>query len=162
MQKMRSLLLSALFCTLSLFAADPRLLDVQKIWDESPHNAFTDMVRHKGEWYVTFREGSKHVSPDGKLRVIASKDGKSWRSFALISDPAADLRDPKIKVSPAGNLQVFGAAATEKGHQSMVWDLPGLQGKPIGDFNYWLWNWTWNGKEGLGIGYRTKSEERGV
>lgn len=155
-------LITATFCVLPALAADLVLLDVQKIWDQAPHNAFTDMVRHRDEWYVTFREGATHVSPDGKLRVIASKDGKIWRSHVLIADANADLRDPKIKVDPKGTLQVFGAAATSQGHQSMVWDLPGLQGRPIGDPNYWLWNWTWNGKEGLGIGYRTKTEQRGV
>lgn len=162
MQRMLKIFLSTILLAFPAFSADPKLLNVQKIWEEAPHNAFTDLARHRGEWYVTFREGEKHVSPDGKLRVITSRDGKNWRSFALIEDPAADLRDPKIKVSPEGKLQLFGAAATDKGHQSMVWDLPSKQGRAIGDFNYWLWNWTWNGKEGLGIGYRTKTEEKGV
>lgn len=155
-------LLRAIFFATSLVAAEPEIADVRKIWDQAPHNAFTDLIHHHGQWYCTFREGSKHVSPDGKLRVITSKDGVEWKSTALIELAGSDLRDPKIKVNPEGGLQVFGAAATEKGHQSMVWNLSDLRGREIGDLNYWLWNWTWNGKEGLGIAYGTKKEQRGV
>lgn len=155
-------LLPAVLSALPMLAAEPAIVDVRKIWDQAPHNAFTDLIHHRGNWYCTFREGSKHVSHDGKLRVITSKDGESWKSFVLIEKAGNDLRDPKIKVDPKGKLQVFGAAATESGHQSMVWNLPDLQGKEIGEKNFWLWNWTWNGKEGLGIAYRTPKDSRGV
>ena len=29
-------------------APKPELVDVRKIWDQAPHNAFTDLVRHEG------------------------------------------------------------------------------------------------------------------
>jgi hypothetical protein len=32
-------------------------------------------VRFRGEWFCVFREGKAHVSPDGALRIITSKDG---------------------------------------------------------------------------------------
>ena len=47
------------------------LVEVRKIWDWAPHNAFTDLLRFKGKWFCVFREGNAHVSPDGALRVIA-------------------------------------------------------------------------------------------
>src|SRR6188474_3512219 len=81
-------------------AGDPspgaELLDVRKIGDSAPHNAFTDLVRFKGSWFCTFREGQAHVSPDGALRVLTSADGLTWNSAALLQDPRGDLRDPKI------------------------------------------------------------------
>ena len=69
------------------------LVETRKIWDQAPHNAFTDLVRFRDEWFCVFREGKGHVSPDGSLRVITSRDGKAWESAALIQSPTSDLRD---------------------------------------------------------------------
>jgi hypothetical protein len=60
-----------------------KLVKVQKIWDQAPHNAFTDLVRFQDRWFCVFREGQGHVSPDGALRVITSADG-SYQMFAEI------------------------------------------------------------------------------
>ena len=57
-----------------------KLVEVRKIWDQAPHNAFTDLVRFKDRWFCVFREGKGHVSPDGALRVITSTDGEKWES----------------------------------------------------------------------------------
>ena len=62
-----------------------KIVDVQKIWDQAPHNAFTDLVHFAGRFFCVFREGEGHVSPDGALRVIASSDGVDWASVALIT-----------------------------------------------------------------------------
>ena len=76
MRKTTALLI--LFCSTlmtSVLAAErptPRLVSVKRIWDKGKHNAFTDLLFHEGRWYCVFREGSKHVSPDGSLRVIVS------------------------------------------------------------------------------------------
>src|SRR5258705_12334682 len=63
----------------------PELLEVRKIWDHAPHNAFTDLIRFKGNWFCVFREGQAHVSADGALRVITSKDAQTWTSAALLT-----------------------------------------------------------------------------
>ncbi|HRX13079.1 MAG TPA: hypothetical protein P5210_15555, partial [Draconibacterium sp.] len=49
------------------------LLSAGRIWDKAPHNAFTDLVRFNNQFFCVFREGEKHVSADGALRVITSK-----------------------------------------------------------------------------------------
>jgi len=87
------------------------LVEVRRIWDRAPHNAFTDLVRFHGEWLCVFREGAAHVSPDGALRVIKSDDGKVWTSAALLTHPSGDLRDAKITVTPDGRLMLSGAVA---------------------------------------------------
>ena len=46
------------------------LIEVRKIWDKAPHNAFTDLIRFKDHWYCAFREGSAHRSNDGKKRAM--------------------------------------------------------------------------------------------
>jgi len=52
------------------------LVEVRKIWDRAPHNAFTDLIRFQGRWVCVFREGAGHRSHDGRVRVIASADGR--------------------------------------------------------------------------------------
>ena len=57
-----------------------KLVEVKKIWDRAPHNAFTDLIRFQDRWFCVFREGKNHVSPDGALRVLTSPDGVKWES----------------------------------------------------------------------------------
>src|SRR5947208_12464860 len=103
----------------------PELLEARKIWDRAPHNAFTDLVRFKGEWFCVFREGTAHVSPDGALRVITSQDGNAWVSAVVLTEPNADLRDAKITITPDNQLMLSGAAALQQPapfkHQSLAW-----------------------------------------
>ena len=49
---------------------NPEIVEVRKIWDAAPHNAFTDLQRFKGRWYCAFREGREHAAAGdyGKLR----------------------------------------------------------------------------------------------
>lgn len=166
----RTLLLTALltFPTFAANAADalkpaPRLIEVRKIWDAAPHNAFTGLVRYKDAWFCAFREGKAHVSPDGALRIIRSTDGKDWESAALITSDRGDLRDAKLTVNPDGKLMLAGAVALHQPspvrHQSLVWfsddGKTWTGGKTVGDDNYWLWRVTFQGQAGYGIGYRT-------
>lgn len=120
-------LASPLFAAVGTARADEpaKLLEVRKVWDQAPHNAFTDLVRFQDRWYCVFREGKSHVWPDGALRVVASADGVKWRSAALLTSPDSDLRDAKITVTPDGRLMLSGAEAmhdrSRKSHQSLVW-----------------------------------------
>src|SRR5687768_16008198 len=93
-----------LWCAACGFAAEPKLVEVTRIWDKAPHNAFTDLVRFKERWCCAFREGKAHVSADGALRVLVSDDGKTWASAALITDEKADLRDAKLSITPDNRL----------------------------------------------------------
>ena len=103
----------------------PEILSVKKIWDQAPHNAFTDLIHFNNQWFCVFREGSKHVSDDGALRIIVSSDGVNWRSAALLTSENSDLRDAKITLTPKGKLMLSGAEAlhdkTVHTHQSLVW-----------------------------------------
>ena len=147
-------------------AASLELLEVKKIWDAAPHNAFTDLIRFKGRWFCVFREGQAHVSPDGALRIITSKVGKSWESAALITSTNADLRDAKITITPDHRLMLSGAGAIHQPapfkHQSLAWFSS--DGKKwsdpviIGDPNLWLWRTTWHKQTAYSIGYDTAGE----
>jgi hypothetical protein len=142
------------------------LVQVRKIWDAAPHNAFTDLVRFRDEWFCVFREGKAHVSPDGALRIIKSRDGQEWTSAALITSTNGDLRDAKITITPDRRLMLSGAAAlhqpAEFRHQSMAWfsrnGTEWSEPVKIGDPNQWLWRVTWHKKAAYSIGYDTAAE----
>jgi hypothetical protein len=144
-------------------AAEPKveIVEVRKIWDKAPHNAFTDLIRFKDQWYCTFREGKDHNSPDGAIRVLTSTTGSVWESAALLSSDREDLRDSKLSVTPSGQLMLIAAGALHKpmeyAHQTYTWFTEDGRnwGKPteVGDPNYWLWRVQWHKKVGYGIGY---------
>jgi hypothetical protein len=143
-----------------------RLLEERRIWDAAPHNAFTDLIRFNDEFLCVFREGAGHVSPDGKIRVLASKDGTNWTSAALIAQEHRDLRDPKISTMPDGSLMIYAAAAdrpkTPVTHQTVAtfsndgrsWSAP----VDIAEKNMWLWRIAWKSKDAYGVGYDTSGE----
>lgn len=152
------------------------LVEVKMSWEKASHNAFTDLIRFKGHWYCVFREGEKHVSSEGKLRVISSIDGKTWTSKALIALPHKDLRDPKITttveraalpVELDARLMLTAAAALPQSadfsHQSLVWFSSDGKNwsKPskIGDPNMWLWRVVWHKDTAYSIGYSTASRK---
>jgi hypothetical protein len=162
-----------LVVAVACFAADcwaAELVEVRKIWDKAPHNAFTDLVRFKGEWYCCFREGEKHVSPDGALRVIASPDGVEWTSVAHMTSETADLRDAKLTITPDNRLMLSGAAAVHQPadirHQTYAWfSADGREwsgGVKIGEPDFWLWRVTWHKGVAAGIGYHTGGEPRSI
>jgi len=58
--------------------AEEKQIRVTRIWNESKHNAFTDIVRWNGKFYCTFRAGQRHVhGDDGRIQLIESLDGVS-------------------------------------------------------------------------------------
>jgi hypothetical protein len=144
-----------------------RVAECRKIWDQAPHNAFTDLTRFQDRWYCVFREGTAHVSPDGAVRVISSDDACAWESAAQITSPTADLRDPKLAIGPSGQLAVYAGAALhnpgEYTHQSMAWFSS--DGKTwsdpvsIGEPGIWIWRVVWNKDAALAFGY---SKSKGV
>ena len=165
------LLLAALFTVggmqPSCPAKEAEIMEVNKIWDQAPYNAFTDLLWFKDRWICTFREAADHsFSPDGALRIITSPDGKSWTSAALMTSPTGDLRDPKITLTPDGRLMLNSAEAftqpADRKHQSKVWfSSDGKQWTApveIGDPNIWMWRVTWHKGLAYGIGYDTVAE----
>ncbi|MGC9318444.1 MAG: exo-alpha-sialidase [Armatimonadota bacterium] len=138
------------------------LVSVDRIWDEAPHNAFTDLTRYQGRWWCTFREGGDHVSDWGNLRVIMSEDGESWDSAALVELEGFDLRDPKLSVTPDGVLMLLGGCRDWRQDDrgpltSMSWfsdDGQQWHGPwEIADEDAWLWRVTWHNGMGWGMGY---------
>ena len=144
-----------------------------KIWDNAPHNAFTDLVRYKSHFYCAFREGSNHKPINdtqlGKIRVLRSKDGKTWKSVALFSIDEYDLRDPKLSVTPDNKLIVLmggtkylrkikvGAISyvsfTNNGHDFTDPVTINIEDKIKSKYD-WVWRITWHKGIGYGVVYQ--------
>lgn len=143
---------------------DLRLIDVRRLSGDVPHSAFTDLARFRGEWVCVFREGKGHVSPDGAIRILASKDGEHWASIARLTASDADLRDPKLYPGPGEKLFIVAAAAlhdsTAVRHRTRVWSSKDGREwsapRDVGDPNIWIWRVNPGPKDAmLAVGYST-------
>lgn len=139
------------------------LVSVRKVWDGAPHNAFTDLIRFKNQWFLACREASSHLILDGTLRVLTSADGETWTSTGHVTRAGIDLRDPKLAVTPDGRLMLSTVAAFPKGsavtHRTMAWfSADGKawgEGQEIAEPNFWLWRPAWHQGKAYGVGYAT-------
>lgn len=154
-------------------AASPeKEVKVSKIWDGAPHSAFTDLMKFRGHYYCSFREGSGHVpGTDGVVRILRSKDARKWEPLALLASEGVDLRDPKLSVTPGGKIMVIMGGSIYRdgkyitrsprvsfsdrsGHRfsspEEVLLEEGLT--PAGD---WIWRVTWHRGTGYAIDYQT-------
>jgi hypothetical protein len=143
---------------------------VTNIWDSNYYSAFTDLARFDGKWFCVFREGRQHVSPDGIIRVITSKDGQKWTSAAAIEMPGYDLRDPKLSMAPDNRLMIVGGATVRDGSQPatasqsfVAYSKDGTRWDKVywaGPTNYWLWRVTWEKSTAYGVAYDVSPARR--
>ena len=146
---------------------------VYKIWDNGTHAAFTSLIKYKGRFYCSFREGYSHVfdeegKAEGKVRILESRNGQKWHSVACFGIEGIDLRDPKLSVTPDGQLMVTigGSVYRDKKH---VKSIPMVSFSQDGQ-NYtapepieicdkaktthdWVWRVTWHDGVGYGVSY---------
>jgi len=146
---------------------------VDKIWDQAPHSAFTDLIRFNDAWYCTFREAPGHVSgPVGQARVLKSADGKNWVSMASFEMKGLDIRDPKLSVAPGNRLMVLmdveaykeGKVASRLPYISFSGDgnnfsqpEKSVVDPSIATWSDWVWRVTWHRGMGYAVVYQPSS-----
>jgi hypothetical protein len=144
--------------------AAPRILSVEKIWDQGEHNAFTDIVQWKDAWYCTFREADNHVGTDGNIRIIRSADGATWESCGFLTEEGIDLRDPKLSITPDNRLMVnMGGSHYDDAGKKLLGRRPRVSfsndgktytaPKKICAEGDWLWRVTWHEGQAWGVSY---------
>ncbi|MBI4026760.1 MAG: exo-alpha-sialidase [Verrucomicrobia bacterium] len=79
-------------------SAKVKLQSVDIIYHDGKHNAFTGIVRWKGQYWVCFRNAAAHRALDGKILVMSSPDLKDWGTPSVAIDTPEDNRDPKMFV----------------------------------------------------------------
>jgi len=143
--------------------SDVRILAVDRIWDEAPHSAFTDLLRCRDRWWCTFREAETHGDSVGTLRVLVSHDGDTWSSVAEVAEEGVDLRDPKLSEMPDGRLLLLcgGSVYGRNGDgayrtrcprvcfsdDGYTWTQPA---RCLAE-DHWLWRVTWQGEVGYAV-----------
>lgn len=88
---------------------NPFVLRGESIDASSMHLAFPSITGNKdrSKILVTYREGANHISFDGKIIQMESRDkGKTWMNRKVIYQPVAgsDARDPQLLLLQDGNV----------------------------------------------------------
>lgn len=159
-------------CAMKKDTLENAKIEYHKIWDEAPHNAFTDLLKFKGHFYCAFREGPNHVSgPNGASRVLRSADGKHWESIAYFKLDGVDSRDPKLSLTPDNKMMLLidvetykdGKVDTRKPYVSFSDANGNTFSAPIRCTldprieakSDWLWRVTWHKGVGYTINYQS-------
>ena len=94
-------------------AAEPqtptvRVHSIRKVFDNGEHNAFTDLCKFQGRYYLTFRScpDGHGVNPTASIIVLASDDLKAWTQVHRFSVAKRDTRDPHFLIFQ-GKLFVY-------------------------------------------------------
>ena len=148
------------------------VMSVERIWDTN-YCAFTSLVKYNGRYYCSFREASAHLfdadgKAEGKARIIVSDDGCHWQSLALFHKEGMDLRDPKLSVTPDGQLMMLMGGSVYE-NRKLVNMFPQVTFSSDGEHfselqpvvidsavcrdMEWIWRVVWHGDTGYGVMY---------
>ena len=103
MKIIRALLLAFLALATSLTAAnlpEVKVSNIRRVFHNGEHNAFTDLVKFKGRYYLTFRScpDGHMVHPTASVIIMVSDDFKTWEQVHQFSVARRDTRDPHFLV----------------------------------------------------------------
>ncbi len=133
---------------------------VETVYSDGKHNAFTSITKHQGMYYLAFRSGDDHLSPEAAITIMVSADGKAWTVLTRLAGATGeDFRDPEI-ISFNGKLIVYFAVRyqgredrdsvayfSEDGENFTAATLNGLK------HGYWLWGMVERNGELFGTAY---------
>jgi hypothetical protein len=147
----------------------PLLVSLTKVWDQSPHNAFTDLLFAFGRFYLCFRESDLHEKgQNGIIHILTSQDGVSWNLAKDIEVEGLDLRDPKLSLTPDGRI-MLNCSATKLNAEGDTLYTDSLVTFADEDLDFtkfnlvlvrdeWLWQVIWHQGIGYGVSYPTKKD----
>lgn len=74
--------------------------NLRRVFHNGEHNAFTDLARFKGKYYLAFRScpDGHMVHPTSSIIVLASDDTKEWKQVHRFNVPLRDTRDAHFLV----------------------------------------------------------------
>lgn len=148
----------------------------QKIYESDTYTSFVDLVWYNDRYYCAFRDGQNHVPSNynekfGEIRILESKDCRTWTDVLLLTDAKYDMRDPHFCIAQDGSLLCYyayhlpdeswvkpsktivsilkqeGEALVEKSRHNV--DAGEVYSR------YWIWNITRHEDKIYGVGYYT-------
>lgn len=74
--------------------------NIRRVFSNGEHNAFTDLIRFRGQMYLTFRTcpDGHMVHPTAAIIILTSSDGVQWREVHRFSVKDRDTRDPHFLI----------------------------------------------------------------
>jgi len=77
-----------------------RVTNVRRVFHNGEHNAFTDLVRFRDRFYLTFRScpDGHMVHPSASIIILASTDAKQWEQVHRFHVAKRDTRDPHFLI----------------------------------------------------------------
>ncbi|QEF97398.1 hypothetical protein Mal15_14380 [Stieleria maiorica] len=74
--------------------------NIRRVFHNGQHNAFTDLVRFRGRYYLAFRScpDGHMVHPTASIIILASDDARQWHQVHQFRVQHRDTRDPHFLV----------------------------------------------------------------
>lgn len=93
-----------------------RVENIRRVFHNGEHNAFTDLIRWRGQFWLTFRSSPEGhgVFASGSVIILTSADAKSWRQVHRFSVEGRDTRDPHFLIFKDRLFVYTGAAYVGK------------------------------------------------
>ena len=130
---------------------------------KADHNAFVDLCEFKQKLFCCFREAENHISGDGTIRILTLDDQGNVLYSSRIAIPETDLRDPKITVTPDGNILLIAYARQTSinnktiGTRNLTWvsqtEHSWSAAREFADRGWWLWRVRWHKNQAYGFAY---------
>jgi len=83
-------------------AAPPqvKIENIRRVFHNGEHNAFTDLIRWRGQFWLTFRScpDGHGVASTASIIVLKSSDTRTWTQVHQFAVPKRDTRDPHFLV----------------------------------------------------------------
>lgn len=136
---------------------------IKKVGNKAQHNAFVDLCEFKQQLFCCYREAKNHVSADGVIRILTLDIAGNILRSNRIAIPQTDLRDPKITVTPDGNLLLITYARQTSsnnqtiGTRNLTWlsqtGHSWSAAREFADRGWWLWRVRWHKSQAYGFAY---------
>ena len=97
---------AACACTVSTVNASAsavsqvQVTNIRRVFHNGEHNAFTDLIRFRDRFYLTFRScpDGHPVHPTSSIIVLESEDSQAWKPVHRFCVPKRDTRDPHFLI----------------------------------------------------------------
>ncbi|WP_339726261.1 hypothetical protein [uncultured Paraglaciecola sp.] len=139
---------------------------IKKVGNRAAHNAFVDLCEFKQQLFVCYREAENHLSADGIIRILTLDFQGQILYSSQIAIPKMDLRDPKLTLTPDGQLLLIAFARHTSiqnktiGTRNLTWlSQTGQSWSTAKEFaarNWWLWRVRWHKDLAYGFAYNKK------
>jgi len=148
-----------------------RVDSIRRVFHNGEHNAFTDLCKYRGQYYLAFRScpDGHGVHPTSSIIVLTSSDGQAWTKAHQFRVERRDTRDPHF-LEFQGKLFVYTGtwycgAATPKSRDLnehlgyAIWtdDGTGWHGPEMleGTYGHYVWRAAAHGDRAYLCGRRT-------